>query len=63
MSKSVFDETVKRLEERTSALNTRLNDTRELRFWSRRTLVDILLALMAAAATIYAAIVSHVLHG
>lgn len=62
VTKPVFDETVRRLEERANALNTRLNDLREVRIWSKRTLVDVILALIATAAAIYAAILSGILH-
>jgi len=61
VSKDVFDETVRRLDQQLEALTTRFNDLRETKFWSRRTLIDIALGLIAAISTIYAAKLARLL--
>jgi len=51
VSKEIFDSEIKRLDQRIDAL-------REIRFWSKRTIVDILLAVVATASTIIAALLA-----
>jgi hypothetical protein len=57
--KDVFVSEIKRLDEKIDsglqALNTRMDDLKAIRFWSKRTLLEIALAILAALATLYAA--------
>ena len=45
----------KRVDEGIKALNTRIEDLKAMKFWSKRTLLDIALALLATVATLFAA--------
>jgi hypothetical protein len=57
--KDVFVSEVKRLDEKIDkglqALNTRMEDLKAIKFWSKRTLLDIALAILAVLATLYGA--------
>jgi hypothetical protein len=57
--KDVFVSEVKRLDEKIDkgleGLNTRIEDLKAIKFWSKRTLLEIALAILAALATLYGA--------
>jgi len=49
---------IDRLDERIDALHTRINDLKDIRFWSKRTILDISLAALATATTIIAGLLA-----
>jgi len=57
--REVFDTEVKRIDEKIDkgieALNTRIEDLKAIKFWSKRTLLEIALAILAIIATLYGA--------
>jgi hypothetical protein len=62
IAKDVFDAHMKRLDEKIDkgldALNTRIDDLKAIKFWSKRTLLDIILAAIATVSTIIAALLA-----
>ena len=58
IAKDVFDVHIKRLDEKIDkgleALNTRIEDLKAIKFWSKRTLLEIALAIWGAIVTLYA---------
>ncbi|HDQ05840.1 MAG TPA: hypothetical protein ENN36_03845 [Candidatus Bathyarchaeota archaeon] len=59
LEKEVFDVQIKRLDEKienkTEALNTRIEDIKAIKFWSKRTILEIVLTIWGAFVTLYAA--------
>lgn len=57
--REVFDTEVKRIDEKIDkgieSLNTRIEDLKAIKFWSKRTLLEIVLAITAVIATLYGA--------
>jgi hypothetical protein len=57
--REVFDTEIKRIDERINkgleALNTRIEDFKAIKFWSKRTVLEITLAVWGAIVTLYAA--------
>lgn len=57
--REVFGTEVRRIDDRIDrgleALNTRIEDLKAIKFWSKRTLLEIALAIMAVIATLYGA--------
>jgi len=55
IAKDVFDAHIKRIDEKIDkglqALSTRIEDLKAIKFWSKRTIVDIILAIIATAST------------
>lgn len=58
IAKDVFDVHMKRLDEKIEkgleALNTRIEDLKAMKFWSKRTFLEIALAIWGAIVTLYA---------
>lgn len=54
----LFDETIKRIDEKIDGLGKRIDDLRETRLWSKRTAIDVTLAVIATASTIIAALLA-----
>ena len=59
LEKEVFDAHIKRLDEKIEnkidALNTRIEDLKAIKFWSKRTVLEIALAVWGAFMTLYVA--------
>jgi len=59
VAKEIFHSEIKRVDEKIDkgleALNTRIEDLKAIKFWSKRTLLEIALAIMAVIATLYGA--------
>ena len=57
--REIFDTEVRRIDEKIDnwlkALNTRLEDLKAIKFWSKRTLLEIALAIMTVIAALYGA--------
>lgn len=49
-----IDKTLENLKTRMEALNTRIEDLKAIKFWSKRTLLEIALAILATLTTLYA---------
>lgn len=56
--RTLFGGTVKRIDERINGLGKRIDDLRETKLWSKRTVIDIVLAIIATASTIIAALLA-----
>ena len=53
--KEVFESEIKRLEDKIKGTNTRIEDLKAIKFWSKRTLLEIALGIWGAIITLYAA--------
>jgi hypothetical protein len=55
VTKGEFKSEIKRLGEKIDAVNVRIEDLKAIKFWSKRTLLEMALAIIAAIATLYGA--------
>lgn len=58
VKKEVLKEQLNRFDDRISAMNTRISDLKAIKFWSKRTVVDVVLAIIAAVSTVIAALIA-----
>lgn len=58
VNKPLFDETIRRVDERIDGLSTRIDDMQAIRFWSKRTILDMILGAVATISTIVAALLA-----
>ena len=53
-----YDADLKRLDEKIELINDRIEDAREIKFWSKRTILDVALAVFAAVASTIAGLLA-----
>lgn len=58
VNRSLFDEAIKRIDERINGVNTRIEDIKAIKFWSKRTIVDVILGAIATTSTLIAALLA-----
>lgn len=58
ISRKEFESDIKRLDEKIDSVNTRIKDLREIKFWSKRAVLDIALAIVATVSTAIAALLA-----
>jgi len=58
VNRPLFDETIKRVDERINGVNTRIEDIKTIKFWSKRTIIDVILGAIATTSTLIAALLA-----